>query len=186
MASGRVQVIRQRGGARWVARARRAGVMTTATALALTGTLVAAGPANAADGGGDADTRRAVAAGSDWRTSFEAADAQPLASTPFGEPVNVTGSTGFAPGSLLGHVTDVSASAENGPGEVAVNLSDGNPASKWLAFEPTARITYLLDSPQTAATWSLTTSAVRVAASEAAMSMLSVPVSTLIFSAEVR
>ncbi|MET4053383.1 putative alpha-1,2-mannosidase [Frigoribacterium sp. PvP054] len=156
MASGRVQVIRQRGGARWVARARRAGVMTTATALALTGTLVAAGPTNAADGGGDADTRRAVAAGSDWRTSFEAADAQPLASTPFGEPVNVTGSTGFAPGSLLGHVTDVSASAENGPGEVAVNLSDGNPASKWLAFEPTARITYLLDSPQTAATWSLT------------------------------
>jgi predicted alpha-1,2-mannosidase len=174
MASGRSQTERQqhqqnRTRATWRTRAQRAGVIVTATALAATGALVGVDAASAAGRGGSGgagsgtgggtDSRAAAAVlGSDWRTSFEADDAQPLASTPAtpDDLGTVKASNGLPPGSLLGHVTEASASADNAPGEIAVNLTDGNPASKWLAFERTATITYLLDSPQTATEWSLT------------------------------
>jgi len=138
-------------------RVRRLGAMTLACALATSGLALGAvtalpSAAHAAAGG---DARPQVA-GDDWRTSFEQDDAQPLASTPLGDPVNVTGSTGYAPGSLAPYVTDVTATAENPPGETAVNLTDANPASKWLAFERTATITYLLDGPHPLAEYTLT------------------------------
>lgn len=44
-------------------------------------------------------------------------------------------------------VTEVVASAENPPSEVAVNLTDGDENTKWLAFEETATITYELSEP---------------------------------------
>ena len=92
MASGRSQTDRQqqhRATGAWRTRAQRAGVIVTATALAATGALVGVDAASAAGRGGSGvagsggDSRAAAAVlGSDWRTSFEAADAQPLASTP--------------------------------------------------------------------------------------------------------
>lgn len=92
----------------------------------------------------------------DFHTSFETKDAQPLVSTPSGAPVNVSGASAFPVGSLLGHVAHVSATAENAPGEVASNLADNDPSTKWLAFATTATITYQLDAPQKVAAYSLT------------------------------
>ncbi|GAA4267446.1 GH92 family glycosyl hydrolase [Frondihabitans peucedani] len=119
-----------------------AALMTTGGALSAT---AASAPPAASRSGGTAD----------FHTSFEARDAQPLTSTPLSDPVNVVGRAAFPVGSLLGHVTAVDASAENAPGEVAANLADNNPASKWLAFSSTATITYTLDSAQTLAKYSL-------------------------------
>ena len=116
-------------------------VLVTAVALAVTGgTLTATG---------------ASAAGGEFLSSFEQADPQPLESTPTDAPVNVTGAVPV-PGSLTERITDVAATAENPPGEIALNLVDGNSASKWLAFETSATITYTLDAPATVVNYSLT------------------------------
>ncbi|WP_286345343.1 GH92 family glycosyl hydrolase [Frondihabitans sucicola] len=119
----------------------------TAAALMTSGGAMSAEASTNHHGGGKT---------ADFHSSFEANDAQPLTSTPLRDPVNVVGRAAFPVGSLLGHVTDVTASAENAPDEVAANLADNNAASKWLAFETTATITYTLDSAQTLAKYSLT------------------------------
>ncbi|MBL1084189.1 GH92 family glycosyl hydrolase [Streptomyces actinomycinicus] len=65
-------------------------------------------------------------------------------------------STGI-PGNVTDHVTEVRASAENaGAGEVKENLVDGEPGTKWLAFEPTGWVEFDLDKPIKIATYALT------------------------------
>ncbi|WBB67815.1 GH92 family glycosyl hydrolase [Micromonospora sp. WMMD812] len=98
-----------------------------------------------------------------FSSSFESADPQPVASTvevdASGEPVqaNLSGSspTGL-PGSLLSQVSAVTASAENAPNETAASLRDGNPSSKWLAFNPTGWVTYQLAKPAAVVRYALT------------------------------
>ncbi|WSX88538.1 GH92 family glycosyl hydrolase [Micromonospora sp. NBC_00898] len=126
----------------------------TAAVLLPAGLLVAAPPANAAS---------TTAPPGNFSSSFESPDPQPVASTvevdASGRPVqaNLSGSspTGL-PGSLLGQVNAVTASAENPPNETAANLKDGNPSTKWLAFNPTGWVTYQLAKPAAVVRYSLT------------------------------
>ena len=61
------------------------------------------------------------------------------------------------PGNVTDHVTDVRASAENaGGGEVKENLVDGEPSSKWLAFESTGWVEFDLDAPVKTVRYALT------------------------------
>lgn len=90
-----------------------------------------------------------------FASSFENGDPQPLASTPEGSPVNVTGT--IPPGSLSAYVTQVTASKENGPGEVAANLLDDNANTKWLAFASSGWVVYQLGSPAVMTEYHLTT-----------------------------
>ncbi|MFE6363973.1 GH92 family glycosyl hydrolase [Streptomyces sp. NPDC057806] len=61
------------------------------------------------------------------------------------------------PGNVTDHVTDVRASAENtGGGEVKENLVDGEPSTKWLAFQPTGWVEFDLDKPVKLARYALT------------------------------
>ncbi|MFF2389338.1 GH92 family glycosyl hydrolase [Agromyces sp. NPDC058104] len=89
-----------------------------------------------------------------FTSSFEAGDAVPaLAGT--GESVNLSGDRNV-PGSLLPQVTKVTASAENPPNEVAGNLADGNPGSKWLTFTSTAWAQYELAEAKPIEAYTLT------------------------------
>ena len=121
-----------------------AQLVATGLAVALAGTLagVTAPSASAADGG-------------TFASSFEKSDPQPLLSTAYGTPQNLTGAK-FAAGSLLAHVASVTASAENLPNEGAANAADGDSSTKWLAFASTGWVQYQLDSPQTVAVYTLT------------------------------
>ncbi|WP_446215348.1 GH92 family glycosyl hydrolase [Micromonospora sp. IBHARD004] len=126
----------------------------TAAALLPAGLLVAAPPASAVP---------TAAPPGNFSSSFESADPQPAASTvevdASGKPVqaNLSGSspTGL-PGSLLGQVAAVTASAENPPNETAANLTDGNSSTKWLAFNPTGWVTYQLAKPAAVVRYTLT------------------------------
>ncbi|MCO5974523.1 alkaline phosphatase family protein [Actinoallomurus soli] len=60
------------------------------------------------------------------------------------------------PGSLLDQVGTVTASGENPPNEVAVNLKDHDPSTKWLARQPTGWVTYQLAKPEAVVQYSLT------------------------------
>lgn len=96
----------------------------------------------------------------DFATSFETGDPQPAFGTVESGPdgprqKNVTG-TVSVDGSLLGQVTAVTASAENSPGEVAANLADANPDTKWLAFASSGWVRYQLASPAKVVRYSLT------------------------------
>src|SRR5437879_71131 len=81
----------------------------------------------------------AAPAAASFASSFEQGDPQPswvdTVETDHGQPKTsgVNGANGSAiPGDIRGNVTDVTASDENtGAGEVAVNLLDGNPDTKW-------------------------------------------------------
>ena len=102
----------------------------------------------------------AAEAGGAFASSFEAGQPQPATSTveagsdgPLQQ--NVTGNQG-TDGSLLGAVVGITASAENAPGEVAANLTDDNPDTKWLAFESTGWVRYQLSAARKAVTYSLT------------------------------
>ncbi|MEV4669261.1 GH92 family glycosyl hydrolase [Microbacterium sp. LWO12-1.2] len=95
-----------------------------------------------------------AAAGSTFASSFESTDAAP-ALTGTGNAINVTGSQ-FAPGSVLGGVTAVTASAQNTPNEGAAFLADGNASSKWLAFTNKAWVQYQLAQPQPMVRYTLT------------------------------
>ncbi|MCK0116107.1 ThuA domain-containing protein [Isoptericola sp. S6320L] len=53
-------------------------------------------------------------------------------------------------------VAEVTATAENPPDESASNLVDGDPGSKWLAFEPSATVTLELEEPTEIARYTLT------------------------------
>ncbi|MFC4035040.1 GH92 family glycosyl hydrolase [Streptomyces polygonati] len=132
--------------------------MSAATALMLPVLALAVSPAaHAATAHGGAP-----AAGS-FSSSFESADPQPATNTvevdAHGSPVqkNLSGtSPSGLPGSLLGQVGAVTASAENPPGEVAVNLKDGNPSTKWLTFSSTGWAAYQLTKPAAVVKYSLT------------------------------
>ncbi|MGJ6967617.1 GH92 family glycosyl hydrolase [Streptosporangium sp. G11] len=105
----------------------------------------------------------AAAPPGDFGSSFESPDPQPATSTvevgANGSPIqaNLSGSspTGL-PGSLLGQVGAVSASAENAPNETAAALKDGNPSTKWLAFARTGWVAYRLAKPAVVVRYSLT------------------------------
>ncbi|NUO89324.1 MAG: ATP-binding protein, partial [Dermatophilaceae bacterium] len=145
----------------------RSGIRRGVIALAVLATSTAgvvAGPSQA--GALDASaspslmTPAADAAAGDFSTSFESGQPQPQLSTAEAGPdgprqQNVSG-TASSNGSLLGSVTGVTASAENAPGEVAANLADANPDSKWLAFASSAWVRYQLSTPAKAVRYSLT------------------------------
>ncbi|WP_255447394.1 GH92 family glycosyl hydrolase [Schumannella soli] len=116
-----------------------AAVATAASGLALT-----------------APTPAAAAAGTPlFLSSFEQADPQPQASTPWGDQTNISGST-FGKGSKLATVTKVDASAENAPGEVAANAADGSSSTKWLAFQSTGWLRYQLSGAQKIDSYTIT------------------------------
>jgi predicted alpha-1,2-mannosidase len=105
----------------------------------------------------------AAAAPGDFSSSLETADPQPAASDvetgANGSPIqdNLSGSspTGL-PGSILSQVTAVTASAQNPPNEVAANLKDGSPSTKWLVFDTTGWVTYQLAAPAVVVRYALT------------------------------
>lgn len=97
----------------------------------------------------------AVAAEPGFLSSFETSEAQPTVSTPFGPQTNITGSRA-ANGSLLGNLVRATASAENGVGENAGMLTDGDKTTKWLAFATTAWLQYQLDGARTATRYTMT------------------------------
>ena len=102
----------------------------------------------------------AAAPGGTFSSSFEEGQPQPVESTVEAgrngpRQKNVTGNQG-TDGSLLGAVVGITASAENTPGEVAANLTDDNPDTKWLAFESTGWVRYQLSAAKKAVTYSLT------------------------------
>ena len=97
----------------------------------------------------------ATAAGAEsFASSFETDDAAPVLHGT-GEATGVSGAR-FAPGSILPYVTEVTASAENPPNEVAANLADGNAGSKWLMFEDSGWAQYDFAEPQPIARYTLT------------------------------
>lgn len=87
----------------------------------------------------------------DWTSTVETGpDGRPKAK-------RVTGPTPTGlPGDLTSHVTDVAASGNNPPKEIAENLPDGDPYSKWLTFESTGWVTYAVDEPLTVKAYALT------------------------------
>ncbi|NNM46148.1 ATP-binding protein [Knoellia sp. DB2414S] len=137
------------------------GVLAAALGWAsAAGAAPTAKPAPSASSSSGASSRAAGVAAGGFETSFEDGQPAPLASTVEAGPdgprqSNVTGSQG-ADGSLLGAVVGITASAENPPGEVAANLSDDNPDTKWLAFQSTGWVRYQLSGARRAVTWSLT------------------------------
>jgi len=100
-----------------------------------------------------------------FASSFEAGDPAPdwlntAETTPDGTR-RVSGVDGGYPTGLPGEVTErvteVRASGENsGAGEVKENLTDGEPTTKWLVFEPTGWVEFDLDEPVRLATYALT------------------------------
>jgi len=58
-----------------------------------------------------------------------------------------SGPTLGTPRSIMGKVTEVSATAENPPMEGAARLIDGDASTKWLAFAPSATISFKLATP---------------------------------------
>ena len=137
-------------------------LMTGVLAVAL-GWASATGAAAAPTPTPSGSTARAAApggAGGAFYSSFEQGQPQPAASTVEAGPdgprqANVTGSQG-ADGSLLGAVVGITASGENAPGEVAANLTDDNPDTKWLVFAATGWVRYQLSGAKRAVTYSLT------------------------------
>ncbi|MCG5462332.1 GH92 family glycosyl hydrolase [Micromonospora sp. MED01] len=128
-------------------------IAATTAALLPLGLLVAAPLANAAP---------TSAPPGNFTSSFESADPQPATSTvevgPNGKPLqaNLSGTVATLPGSLLGQVSAVTASDENQPREIAANLSDDDPSTKWLAFASSGWVTYQLAKPATVVRYSLT------------------------------
>ncbi|MGW7408065.1 GH92 family glycosyl hydrolase [Streptomyces sp. NPDC054833] len=119
----------------------------------------------ASQGAAVARPAQTPAADREFASSFEADDPAPdwlntVDTEPDGSKrasgVDGGYSTGI-PGNVTDHVTDVRASAENtGAGEVKENLVDGEPGTKWLAFEPTGRVEFDLDKPIELRTYALT------------------------------
>lgn len=131
-------------------------------AVVLTAAFVMAA---SAQGAAVALPHEAPAADRSFASSFEAGDPAPdwLSTVDTGPDGGGRASGvdgGYAsgiPGNVTDHVTDVRASAENtGGGEVKENLVDGEPSTKWLAFEPTGWVEFDLDKPQKIVTYALT------------------------------
>lgn len=133
---------------------RRARPLGLALAAALTvplavplGALTAA-PAAAAEPG-------------DFSSSFESGDPAALATTVAerdGAPwqANVGSFTSGLPGSVLGKLKAVTASAQNLPNEGAANLADGSSGTKWLAFASTGWVRYEFAEPVSFVAYSMT------------------------------
>ncbi|MFJ5838333.1 GH92 family glycosyl hydrolase [Streptomyces shenzhenensis] len=131
-----------------------AAVLTTAFVMAV-----------GAQGAAVALPAQAPAADREFASSFEADDPAPdwlntVDTGPDGakRASGVDGgySTGI-PGNVTDHVTEVRASAENtGGGEVKENLIDGEPSTKWLAFQPAGWAEFDLDKPVRLVTYALT------------------------------
>ncbi|KKD06185.1 alpha-mannosidase [Streptomyces sp. WM6386] len=86
----------------------------------------------------------------EFASSFEADDPVPDWTDTVERASGVDGgySSGI-PGNVTDRVTDVRASAENtSGGEVKENLVDGEPGTKWLAFQPTGWVEFDLDKPR--------------------------------------
>ncbi|WP_250401077.1 GH92 family glycosyl hydrolase [Streptomyces cellostaticus] len=108
---------------------------------------------------------KAPAADREFASSFEAGDPAPdwlntvdTAADGGKRASGVDGgySTGI-PGNVDDRVTEVRASGENaGGGEVKENLLDGEPGTKWLAFQPTGWVEFDLDKPVKLVTYALT------------------------------
>lgn len=123
---------------RSAARGRPLG-MAVAAALVVPLAVTTALPAAAAEPG-------------DFASSFEEGDAAPLETTVAqrdGAPWqhNIAAGTAGLPGSVLGGLTAVTASAQNLPNEGAEKLADGSPSTKWLAFARTGWVVYELAEP---------------------------------------
>ncbi|MEU9350904.1 GH92 family glycosyl hydrolase [Streptomyces griseoloalbus] len=106
-----------------------------------------------------------AAADREFASSFEAGEPAPdwlntVDTTPGGDKRASGVDGGYSsgiPGNVTDHVTDVRASAENtGGGEVKENLVDGEPSSKWLAFESTGWVEFDLDAPVKVLRYALT------------------------------
>ncbi|MEU0830326.1 GH92 family glycosyl hydrolase [Streptomyces sp. NPDC005969] len=100
-----------------------------------------------------------------FTSSFEADEKQPdwrntVEEGPDGKKRSSGIDGGFPsgiPGNVTDKVTDVRASDENtGGGEVKENLIDGESATKWLTFEPTAWLEFDLAEPVKVMTYALT------------------------------
>ncbi|MCB7135086.1 GH92 family glycosyl hydrolase [Cellulosimicrobium marinum] len=103
----------------------------------------------------------AAAEPGDFATSFEESDAAPLESTVAqrdGAPwqSNIAAATSGLPGSVLGSLGAVTASAQNLPNEGAAKLADGSASSKWLAFASTGWVVYEFAEPVAIEAYALT------------------------------
>ncbi|MFI7612841.1 GH92 family glycosyl hydrolase [Nonomuraea terrae] len=134
--------------------ARRLSLRRLAAAAALSLPMWVLAPAQGAS---------AAAPPGDFASSIESSDPQPAQSTvevgADGKPVqsNLSGSSSTElPGSLLGQIGAVTASAENPPGESAANLKDADPSTKWLTFDRTGWVTYRLVKPAVVVKYALT------------------------------
>ena len=100
----------------------------------------------------------------DFYSSFEKGQPQPtwtstLETDGQGKPKSsgVTGPTPTGiPGDITNTVTKVTASAENPPNEVAQNLTDGDPQTKWLTFDSSGWVVYKLSEPAAVIRYALT------------------------------
>ncbi len=129
-------------------------VLLAASALALGAIVVPALPAGVA-----------AAADTGFSTSFEEGQPQPtwtdeVETGPDGKP-RASGVTGPTPtgigGNEMDKVTKVEANGENtGAGEIATNVADGDPYTKWLVFEPTGWLTFTMSEPVTIVKYALT------------------------------
>ncbi|CAL9416114.1 hypothetical protein SUDANB105_01748 [Streptomyces sp. enrichment culture] len=106
-----------------------------------------------------------TAADREFTSSFEPADPAPdWLNTPDTAPDGTPRTSGVdggyssgIPGNVTDRVTDVRASGENsGGGEVKENLTDGEPGTKWLVFEPAGWVEFDLDAPVGLRTYALT------------------------------
>ena len=104
----------------------------------------------------------ATPTGGAFSTSFESTDPAALSSTVElkgrGKPIQsgIVGISSHLPGSVIDANTPITASAENPPGEVATNLADGDPTTKWLAFQTSATLTYHLAAAAKVTNYALT------------------------------
>ncbi len=128
-------------------------IAATTAALLPLGLLVAAPLANAAP-------NRQPRATSPPRSSppTRSPPPAPLEVGANGKPIqaNLSGKVSTLPGSLLGQVAAVTASDEYRPKEIAANLTDEDPSTKWLVFATTGWVTYQLAKPATVVRYSLT------------------------------
>ncbi|WP_338483675.1 GH92 family glycosyl hydrolase [Streptomyces sp. SCSIO 75703] len=141
---------------RYRTRHRWGPAVVTATAFALAAT---------AQGAAVALPSAPAAPAREFASSFEADDPAPdwtdTVDTTRGGAKRASGvdggdTTGI-PGNVTDRVTAVRASAENtAGGEVKENLVDGEPGTKWLAFEKTGWAEFDLDRPTTVARYALT------------------------------
>ncbi|MFF4210260.1 GH92 family glycosyl hydrolase [Streptomyces sp. NPDC001796] len=140
-------------------RSRHRWAPTAAVATAAFALLVAAQGAAVALPG------EAAAADREFASSFEPGDPAPTWLNTVDTAADGTkrasgvdgGYTTGIPGNVTDEVTDVRASAENtDAGEVADNLIDGEPGTKWLTFAPTGWAEFDLDEPVKVVTYALT------------------------------